>query len=193
MQGLQQKIKTGIRQYGNSGASAVEFAIILPILVMLVFAAIDFGRLFYARLIIANIAREGGSIASREISLPAGTYSAANLISLLQSGARPLNMAANGRIYIWKIVAGNEASPEPMIDATKSDEDGNLNVASTIDSEKDYMGLNSTVYDQLVYDDSENKKSANISQINVVEVFYEYRPITPVVMSAKILSSRAIF
>lgn len=37
----------------------VEFALVLPLLVLLLFGAIDLGRLFHATITIANAAREG--------------------------------------------------------------------------------------------------------------------------------------
>ena len=43
----------------HHGQSLVEFALILPLLLMLVLGAIDFGRLFYTKIIITNAAREG--------------------------------------------------------------------------------------------------------------------------------------
>ena len=41
------------------GVTAVEFAIILPILLMLVFGVIEFGRAYQARLTVTHAAREG--------------------------------------------------------------------------------------------------------------------------------------
>jgi len=181
----------GLKGNGNKGASAVEMAIILPILVLMVFGAIDFGRLFHARQIMTNTAREGASLASREISLPTGTYSAANLIDLLQAGASPLDMASRGRIYIWRIAAGtSEDEPDPTIDASKSAA-GALGADSTIGTGKSNLGLDSDVYQHLVYDPDND--TANIAQITVVEVFYEYRPLIPIIMGNQILSSRAVF
>jgi len=183
---------SGLKGNGNKGASAVEMAIILPILVLMVFGAIDFGRLFHARQIMTNMAREGANLASREISLPTGTYSAANLIDLLQAGASPLDMASHGKIYIWRIAAGtSEDDPDPTIDLSKSDDDGALSVDSTIGTGKANLGLDGGVYQHLVYDP--DNATANIAQITVVEVFYEYRPLTPVIMTNHILSSRAVF
>lgn len=43
----------------NKGASAVEFALILPILVALLFGIIDFGLLIYDKQVITNASREG--------------------------------------------------------------------------------------------------------------------------------------
>jgi Flp pilus assembly protein TadG len=171
---------------GNKGASAVELAIILPLLVMMVFGTIDFGRLFHARQIMTNVAREGGSLASRDIQ------SATALLTMLQAGATPLDLATFGRIYIWKIRAGiSEEEPYPSIDETTSADTGALNVASSMGTGKTNLGLNSEVYQHLVFDSV--KGTADISEITVVEVFYEYRPITPVIMSNKVLSSRAVF
>lgn len=41
------------------GATAVEFAIILPLLLMLVFGITEFGRAYQARLTVTHAAREG--------------------------------------------------------------------------------------------------------------------------------------
>ena len=47
------------RRNGQRGASAVEFAIILPLLLLLVFGSIDFGWLVNRQTTINNAAREG--------------------------------------------------------------------------------------------------------------------------------------
>lgn len=44
---------------GHKGVAAVEFAIILPLLVILVFGTIDFGLLLYNEQVITNASREG--------------------------------------------------------------------------------------------------------------------------------------
>ena len=41
------------------GAAAVEFALVLPILLMLVFGIIDFGLMIHEKTMLANAAREG--------------------------------------------------------------------------------------------------------------------------------------
>ena len=48
-----------IRRQSDSGQSAVEFALILPILVLILMGIFDFGRAFYAYSVVANSAREG--------------------------------------------------------------------------------------------------------------------------------------
>ena len=41
------------------GQSLVEFTMILPILLILLFALVDFGRAFYTWMLVTNAAREG--------------------------------------------------------------------------------------------------------------------------------------
>lgn len=56
---------------GRKGQAVVEFALILPVFLLLVFGAIEFGRAYYVRHLLTNAAREG----SREASLPSRTES----------------------------------------------------------------------------------------------------------------------
>ncbi|WP_271189104.1 TadE/TadG family type IV pilus assembly protein [Dactylosporangium matsuzakiense] len=43
----------------DTGAAAVEFAIVLPVLLLIVFAIVDFGRAYNQRLLLNQAAREG--------------------------------------------------------------------------------------------------------------------------------------
>ncbi len=52
-------MKTQNLKTGPKGAAALEFAIILPLLVILVFGIIDFGLLLYNKQVITNASREG--------------------------------------------------------------------------------------------------------------------------------------
>ncbi len=63
--------------------AALELALIVPILLVLAFVIIDFGRLIQARLVVANLSREGGSLASRDIDTATG------IVTMLQSGGSP--------------------------------------------------------------------------------------------------------
>jgi len=52
------------RKDGDRGAAAVEFALCLPILLLLVFGIIDFGRALNAQLTLTQAAREGVRLAA---------------------------------------------------------------------------------------------------------------------------------
>ncbi len=58
---------------GNSeherGQALVEFAMVMPIMLLLLFALVDFGRAFYSWLLITNAAREGARVAATQSPL----------------------------------------------------------------------------------------------------------------------------
>jgi hypothetical protein len=173
----QQKLLIGItrRLHDNRGTSLLEMALLLPILVVLAFGVIDIGRLIHARLVVTNVSREGGSLASRDLRQPA------DLISMLQSSATPFDLKNQGRIYVTKIKAGTSANPSPYV--AKKDKDGAYTLAIssiTVDPPNNLprgVGLSAVLWDHLQYEAAQ--KASDIAEISVVEVFYLYRPITP--------------
>jgi len=62
----------------DAGASAVEMAIVLPLLAFLVFGIIDFGRMLNAQIELSQGAREGVRLAALSEANP--TYSSASVI-----------------------------------------------------------------------------------------------------------------
>jgi hypothetical protein len=163
----------GDRRHNERGVALVELALLLPILVVLAFGVIDLGRLIHARLVVTNVSREGGSLASRDIQVGDA------LITMLQSSATPFNLQTQGRIHVIKIKAGETRfDPLPYIDsrvsrgsytAASSSISGNVNDTPG--------GLSSTLMNHLTFKTSIN--TSELSEINIVEVFYHYRPITP--------------
>ena len=155
------------------GIATLELAFILPILCIMAFAVIDFGRLIQARLVVTNVSREGGSLASRDIKI------GNDLLLMLQSSATPLDLLNLGTIFITKIKAGGtQALPNPTIDAQFNS--GGLGVPSvcgTPRSPNSNLGLSPVLYNHLKFDEAQ--KTSDISDITVVEVYYKYRPITP--------------
>jgi Flp pilus assembly protein TadG len=55
--------KRGLRS--ERGAIAVEFAILVPVFLLLVFAIMDFGHAFYMKQIVSNASREGARYGTR--------------------------------------------------------------------------------------------------------------------------------
>ncbi len=53
-----------IRRHDDRGAVAVEFAFVLPLILMLVFGLIDFGRLLMAQISLTQAVREGVRLAA---------------------------------------------------------------------------------------------------------------------------------
>jgi Flp pilus assembly protein TadG len=55
-------LKMNIKAKRQEGASAIEFAIILPLLLVLVFGIIEFSILFYDKAMLTNASREGARV-----------------------------------------------------------------------------------------------------------------------------------
>ncbi len=68
----------------DRGAAAVEFALLLPVLLLLVFGLIDFGRALNAQITLTQAAREG----ARAASLPG--WSQSSVVSRTQGAATGL-------------------------------------------------------------------------------------------------------
>jgi Flp pilus assembly protein TadG len=81
---------------GQKGASAVEFAIVLPVLVLLLVGTMEFSILLYDKAVITNASREGAragivysypnSISDAEIKAVVNNYCAGHMITF---GAAP--------------------------------------------------------------------------------------------------------
>jgi Flp pilus assembly protein TadG len=82
---LHQLLRRGRDQ---EGAAAVEFALILPILVFLVLGAMDLGHRFYLQHLITNASREGARYAAKYTGTAAAPTSTAvsNYVKLPTSG-----------------------------------------------------------------------------------------------------------
>jgi Flp pilus assembly protein TadG len=65
------------RSGAERGTAAVELAILLPVLVLITLGIVDFGRVFYAYLSVANAAHQGAIYAARTTQLPSTTAVAA--------------------------------------------------------------------------------------------------------------------
>ncbi len=61
----------------DRGAALVEFALILPLLILLVFGVIEFGRGYHTKTTLTHAAREGVRVAALESGDPASTVRAA--------------------------------------------------------------------------------------------------------------------
>lgn len=84
------------------GIAAVEFAIVLPLLALLLFMVVDLSRAIQAKIILLNISREGANLASRSTSDLSG--SSQTIMNALAASTPPLDMNKRGMIYITKIM-----------------------------------------------------------------------------------------
>ncbi len=164
------------------GSVAIEFALIVPIVLILAFAVIDFGRFVYIRPVVTEVSRLGGGLVFcrdknygyRDIEV---SEEATQLLDLLENAGNPIFKDDNKdkwKIVVSKIKAARQAGGSPTI--TQVDR-GSLEVNSSIGDAFEYLGLSQALHSHLDYPtylDPPDK-----SEIGVVEVFYRYVPITP--------------
>ena len=80
------------------GQSLIEFALLLPLLLMLALGVVDYARTIHFNNILAAMSREGADLAARTSETPQ------NIITALNNTAEPLLMNTSGRVYITKIM-----------------------------------------------------------------------------------------
>jgi Flp pilus assembly protein TadG len=101
------------------GAAAVEFAIVLPVFILLVFGMIEYGRMVMVQQVITNASREGARRAVLDGATAVGGYLADAKISGGTCKLNPLNPASadsGGPITVTVEVPFNAVSwlPSPM-------------------------------------------------------------------------------
>jgi Flp pilus assembly protein TadG len=94
-----------VRLKSQSGASAVEFALILPILLLLVFGIIEMGFVLFDKAMITNASREGARtgisyrvppFTDEEISNVVNSYLGNALITFAESANPTMTVTRNG-------------------------------------------------------------------------------------------------
>jgi len=86
----------------QGGLAAVEFALLLPMLLLLLFGMIDAGRALQANIIMTNIGREGANLVARgSTQLETGSQ---DIIYALMASAPPLNVNGQGMVYITRVM-----------------------------------------------------------------------------------------
>ena len=63
---------------GRRGQAVVEFALIIPVFLLLLLAAVDFGRMFFTYIQANNAAREGAAYGAANAASTTITFSAAD-------------------------------------------------------------------------------------------------------------------
>lgn len=81
---VQKFAKHGRGKSTDRGVAAVEFALVLPLLLLLIFSLIDFGRIFFVQVSITSASREGARLSSL---YSGGIPTPQNVIDLVNSAA----------------------------------------------------------------------------------------------------------
>lgn len=104
------------------GVAAVEAALLLPLLMLLLFGMIDAARALQANIIMTNIGREGANLVARgSTDLESGSQ---DIIYALMASAPPLDVNSQGMIYITRVmgVASNGTTRSVVLDQYRWDD-----------------------------------------------------------------------
>jgi Flp pilus assembly protein TadG len=95
-----------VKRNKEKGQTLVEFALVIPLLLLLVFGIIEFGRVYHAQLVVTSAAREGARKATVDDD---STYKVRDAI---QNAASTLNVTVSEKTYSDYLA--NEPIPSQM-------------------------------------------------------------------------------
>jgi Flp pilus assembly protein TadG len=148
----------GKSKKSQSGQALVEFAAVVFMLFIFVFALIDISRAIYQEQLMTGLSREGSNLASRGTTLPNSATAVVN--------ESPLDLANNGKVIVtsvmnqggaYKITGQATAGP---LGATSKVGTGVGSTATLPASAQSMIAGNQTIY--------------------ITEVYYTYQAITPI-------------
>ena len=181
------------RRHVSAGLSTIEFALVLPILLVLVLGAIDFGRAILFNNILINMSREGANLASRT------TQDRPGIILVLNATSSPLNMNSHGTVYISRVKGVDDghhaAIPVLQTQFRPTTTGGDMSLGSrlwTCPSWQSSGQCNVPI----------NPESRVVAlpvplalgeEVDVVESMYDYIPITNYVMNTRVVLYSSTF
>lgn len=158
------------------GAVMLEFALSLPVLIVLIFGTIDIGRLALAHLKMYNAASSLADLASRDETLSTDTVN--DLFSAIEHIVRPYTMGPQGRVILTGVSADAPDDPRVFWQVSGA---GTLGEASRIGSAGGEADLPGT----MSIDDQET--------IIAAEVFYLFQPIFAMPLADTLIHQTAFF
>ncbi|MDH4360005.1 MAG: pilus assembly protein [Nitrospirota bacterium] len=154
----------------DRGAASVELAFSFMIFLFMAFGIVEYGSIINERNALTQLAREGASLASRNLT------TSANMMDLLESTNNALdfkNQPSKFHIYLAQVTAGNNVNPNPTCAVVDR---GGLSNGVQPPTQPN-CDLPANLYDYLKWAPG---TGATVEQFTVVKVFYEHDPITPV-------------
>lgn len=80
----------------SRGVAIVEFAMVLPIMLVMMFAIVELGRAVLTRQVLLNVSREAANLASRGTTM-------SDAIDAVQMSAAPLDLSGRGYVILTEV------------------------------------------------------------------------------------------
>lgn len=155
----------------ESGQALVELSAALLMLVVFVFAIIDYSRAIYATEVVKNLSGEGSSLASR------GTTLANTVLAVVNDagtgGGTDLNMSAHGCVIVTSVSSPSKNTYQVTAQAISSP----CNSAASKIGSCGKNGCGSATLPTTVQAVLQSKLNTTVY---VTEVFYNYNTVTPI-------------
>jgi Flp pilus assembly protein TadG len=145
------------------GAALVEIAFVLPMILVLIFGLIDFSQIILDNLKMSGMSRQGSDLVAKGVS-------AADTLTALDIQGGSLNIGTQGMIILTQVQ--NNKSNQPTIFAQTAAPTG-ISVASKVGT-----GVGNPAFVPSSATSATGVLAAG-QTLFVTEVFYSYKPITP--------------
>ncbi len=167
----------------DSGQALVEFGLIVPLLLIFLFAAIDFGRVLNQMQVVAQLTRQGSNLASRDETCAAGTGLTPPMDTLtcagqaVIAGESGLDIGSYGKVIITAVqnTASDNTKP-PVYQIAGQYSQGGLSAASKIGT-----GIGTVVTGKMPAVFAAGITPLQASQSTfITEIYYTFTPLTPI-------------
>lgn len=142
------------------GLAVVEMTLVMPLLLVILFAAVDWGRAILARQVLINISREAANLSSRGTSL-------SDAIAAVQASARPLDLAGKGYVILTEVQRDSHGAITVHARAASGGKPQSSRVGGVVGGPASLPPSNPPV-------------PPNGQSVYVAEVFYVLAPVTPI-------------
>ena len=106
------------RERNADGVSAVEFGLVLPLLMMILLGIVDYGQLFFVRLNMINAAREGARIGATRSAANAADAALTATSNYLSATGVTAYLAGAGRSASVTASTPSDGDPKVVVQVT---------------------------------------------------------------------------